>query len=293
MFYTLLNVQRFFEACYQTLISFLRILLRFKYKNHLKSQGVNKRKLVILGNGPSLKDSLSELGDKEDGVDYMAVNLFVLSDTFSVLKPETYVLLDIGFFKDNTIPRVKEITDKLIEAFIAKTDWPMKLFIPIEGRGSTLYRTITESESQIEFVFFNRTNVEGLRRFRHWAYSRNLGMPKPQNVLIGCLMLGICTAYNRIEILGADHSWLENIKIGNDNSLISVEKHFYDKDKIGKPTKKEHPDTMKTVKLHDYLNDLVRTFSAYHVIREFAESKGVKIINASKVSYIDAFERLR
>ena len=293
MFYTLLNIQRFFEACYQTLISFLRILLRFKYKNYLKSHRVSNRELVILGNGPSLKESLSEFDEKIEGVDYMAVNQFVLSDTFSLVKPEKYVLLDIGFFKDNTIPRVKEITDTLIEAFIAKTDWPMKLFIPVEGKGSTLYRTITESESLIEFVVFNRTNVEGLKGFRHWAYSRNLGMPKPQNVLIGCLMLGICMAYKKIEILGADHSWLENIKIGADNSLISVEKHFYDKDKSGKPTKKEHPDTMKTVRLHDYLNDLVRTFSAYHVIREFAESKGLRIINASKVSYIDAFERLR
>ena len=291
MFYTLLRIQRFLEACYQTLISFLRIMLRFNYRNHLKVHRVENRGLVILGNGPSLKGSLAELTLDQDQSDYMAVNQFVLSDTFTTIKPQTYVLLDIGFFKDNTIPRVKEITAQLIEAFTTKTDWPMKLFIPNEGKGSTLHNSIVKSECQIEFVFFNRTNVEGLRGFRHWAYGRNLGMPKPQNVLIGCLMLGICMTYKRIKILGADHSWLENIRIGDDNSLISVEKHFYDIDSSGKPTKKEHPDTMQTVRLHDYLHDLVRTFSAYHVIRKFADSKGIEVINASKVSYIDAFER--
>jgi hypothetical protein len=292
MFYTLLKIQQFFEACYQTLISFLRILLRFRYRNTLKPHRVANRNLIILGNGPSLKESIGEL-KREANTDLMAVNQFVLSAEFDRMKPENYVLLDIGFFNDNTIPRVKEISEKLAEGFIEKTSWAMKLFIPVEGRGSKLHQKVSTANSNIEFVFFKRTNVEGLKSFRHWAYSRNLGMPKPSNVLIGCLMLGICMAYKELILVGADHTWLENIRVGEDNSLISVEKHFYDKDKKGKPTRKEHPDTKESMKLHDYLNDLSRTFSAYHVIRKFAERKGTRIINASKVSYIDAFERLR
>ncbi len=293
MFYTLLKIQRFFEACYQTLISILRVLLRFNYKNELQKHRVEKDKLVVLGNGPSLKDSLDEDLPFIDGARIMAVNQFVFSDAYSTLKPDYYVLLDIGFFKDNTIPRVKEITVKLIESFKSKTEWPMKLLIPREGRGSRIHRELSDSDCPIEFVFFNRTNVEGLKVFRHWAYRKNLGMPKPQNVLIACIMLGICMTFDKIYILGADHSWLENIKIDSDNNLISIEKHFYDQDKKGKPTRKEHPDTLKSMYLHDYLNDLSRTFSSYHLIRKFAESRDIDIINATKVSYIDAFKRLR
>jgi len=293
MFYTLLKIQHFFEAVYFTKISILRILFRFKFKNSLSSIMQSKKELVILGNGPSLKESLISQKQLLADKDLMALNQFVLSDEFTHLRPHNYVLLDIGFFKSDTIQRVKDVTDRMIEAFLTKTDWDMNLFLPKEGRGSELHRRLENSDKNINFVFFNRTNVEGLKGFRHWAYRNNLGMPKPQNVLVACLMLGICMKYSQVFILGADHSWLENIRISDDNTLISIEKHFYDKDAKGKPTKKEHPDTLQSAKLHDYLYDLARTFSSYHLIREFADSKGVKVWNASEVSYIDAFDRVR
>ena len=75
--------------------------------------------------------------------------------------------------------------------------------------------------------------------------------------------------FSKVFILGADHSWLENIRISDDNSLMSLEKHFYDKDTKGKLTKKEHPDTLQTTKLHDYLFDLAKTFYSYQMIHEF------------------------
>lgn len=293
MFYTLLKIQRFFEALYYTGISMLRILFRFKFKNSLRPFKQASRELVILGNGPSLKESLINKKELMEGKDLMAVNLFVLSDEFIRLRPQNYVLLDIGFFKTNTIPRVREVTVRIIEEFLTKTDWEMNIFLPKEGKGSEFHRRLENSDKNFNFVFFNRTNVEGLKGFRHWAYKANMGMPKPQNVLVGCLMLGICMHYSQIYILGADHSWLENIRITDDNALVSIEKHFYDKDTKGKPTKKEHPDTLQSAKLHDYLYDLARTFSSYHLIREFADSEGVKVWNASELSYIDAFDRVR
>jgi len=293
MFYTLLKIQHFFEALYFTGISILRILFRFKFKNSISSFMQSNKELVILGNGPSLKESLISQKKLLVDKDLMALNQFVLSDEFARLRPHNYVLLDIGFFKSDTIPRVKDVTDRMIEGFLTKTDWDMNLFLPKEGRGSELHRRLENSDKNINFVFFNRTNVEGLKGFRHWAYRNNLGMPKPQNVLVACLMLGICMKYSQVFILGADHSWLENIRISDDNTLISIEKHFYDKDANGKPTKKEHPDTLQSAKLHDYLYDLARTFSSYHLIRDFADSEGVKVWNASEVSYIDAFDRVR
>ena len=248
---------------------------------------------MVLGNGPSLKASLEDQKDLLKGKELMAVNQFVLSDEFVRLKPENYVLLDIGYFKVDTIPRVKEIAAKLLDAFEEKTHWKMTFFFPNEAKGSAFHRRLSTSEKDYSFVFFNRTNVDGLQGFRHWAYKRNLGMPKPQNVLIACLMLGVCMKYSELFVLGADHSWLENIRIADDNSLVSIEKHFYDKDSKGKPTKKVHPDTLKSARLHDYLYDLARTFSSYHLIRTFADSVDVKVWNASATSYIDAFDRVK
>lgn len=293
MFYTLLKIQRFFEGLYQSLISLLRILLRFRFSNALKQHRVSGGDLLILGNGPSLGDTLADRPNFTMGPDCMAVNQMVLTGDFEQWKPSSYVLLDIGFFKDATIPRVREITDQLIAAFLKKTTWPIRLFLPAEGRGSRLHREISAKQPLIKCVFFNRTNVEGLPFFTHWAYRRNLGMPKPQNVLVACLMIGICLGYDRLILVGADHSWLENIRIDENNRLISLEKHFYDPNNKGKPTPKEHPDTLQPLFLHDYLKDLSRTFSSYHDIRRFGEQQFVQILNGSKVSYIDAFDRLR
>ncbi len=293
MFYTLLKVQRFFEAGYHTLISLLRIVLRFRYRNQVPKQQGDNSQLVILANGPSLTQSLLLLAEELDSQALMAVNQFVLSKEYEQFQPGHYTLLDIGFFLDQTILRVQEIRNQLIEAFIQKTSWPLTLYLPKEGKGSRLHKSLAESGKPFSFVFFNRTNIEGYRWFRHWAYRRNLGMPKPQNVLVGCLMLALVMRYAKIEIYGADHSWLENIRIGTNNELLSIEKHFYDKDKRGVPTRREHPETLSRSHLHDYLHDLARTFASYHLIQDFAKSLGIEVVNASQVSYIDAFERRR
>ncbi|MBT3749123.1 MAG: hypothetical protein HN936_15275 [Bacteroidetes bacterium] len=291
MFYTLLKIQRFFEALYQTCISLMRILFRFRFRNQVPRSKSKSSHLLILANGPSLNDSLHSHPEEFIGKQLMAVNQFVLSDQYARLKPSHYVLLDIGFFMDKTIPRVLDIRNNLIASFIEKTAWPLTLYFPREGKGSAMHRALVESGKAFEFVFFNRTNVEGLRGFRHWAYRNNLGMPKPQNVLVGCLILALVMRIETIEIYGADHTWLENIRIDDENRLISVEKHFYDKDKKGIPTLREHPELLTQSKLHEYIFDLARTFSSYHLIRDFADSIGSRIINASKVTYIDAFER--
>ena len=293
MFYQLLKIRHFLEALYQTLVSFLRIVLRFRFKNNLRSHQHPGKRLVVLGNGPSLNQSLEQGLSFLEGADLMAVNQFALSDRFVVLQPAWYVLLDIGFFTDATLPRVKEITNQLIDAFSEKTSWSMKLLVPAEAKNSRFHREISQRNSLVEFVFFNRTNVGGFQAFRQWAYRLNLGMPTPRNVLIGCLVLGICMTYSEIFLVGADHTWLENIRISEANELISIEKHSYDKDKQGKPTPKAHPETRQTMKLHDYLDDLAKTFSAYHEIRRFAEKRGTRVVNATPGSYIDAFERLR
>lgn len=293
MFYTLLRIQHFLEACYQTVISLLRILFRMRFANSVPRIKAKNSTLLILGNGPSLNDSLKNHPEEIKGKELMAVNQFAFSEQYEILRPSKYVLLDIGFFIDDTIPRVKEASEKLTRILIQKTEWPVTMFFPREGKGSAIHKGLLESERAFDFVFFNRTNVEGLRSFRHWAYRHNLGMPKPQNVLVGCIMLALVMRYSRIEIYGADHSWLENIRIDNENRLVSIEKHFYDKSTKGKATLKEHPETLSRARLHDYLYDLARTFSSYHLIRDFADSLNIRIINASEESYIDAFERRR
>ena len=50
-------------------------------------------------------------------------------------------------------------------------------------------------------------------------------------------------------------------------------------------------DPTKPQKYHTYLTHWKDTFQAYHDVEQFAKSKNCKILNMTKKSYIDAFER--
>ncbi|OFY51095.1 MAG: hypothetical protein A2X22_04050 [Bacteroidetes bacterium GWF2_49_14] len=289
MFYSLLRFQRFLESVYHAFISLMRVFLRFRFRSDLRRSKPDGEELFILANGPSFKADLLEYRDLLSTQSLLCVNQFVLSDAYEELKPARYIFLDIGFFVEKTIPRVAEVREKVIDAFIAKTTWPITIYAPAEGRNSKFCRRLTASGMPVSFAFINRTVVDGWKPVRHWLYRRQAGMPPPQNVLIGALMTGIGIGFKRIVILGADHTWHQGLEVGSDGVLNSAENHFYDKE----PWKVaiHHPETMRRATVHDYFHNLFRTFRSYHLIRKFADSQGITIINASRVTFIDAFER--
>lgn len=289
MFYGLLKLQRFLEAFYQALISLVRVFFRFRFRSDLNQIDDSGKELVILANGPSLRADLDNHPGFFSDKHLMCVNQFVLSDDYERIKPGYYVLLDMGFFVEHPIPRVAEVREQVKQAMIRKTSWPMTLCCPAEARNSHFHRDLQAAGVPVKFAFFNRTVVDGIKPVRHWLYRRQAGMPPPQNVLIGALMVGLACRFSRIIILGADHSWHLGFEIGADGKLLSTEHHFYDR----QPWKVavEHPETRKRATLHDYFYILYRTFRSYHLIEEFAGSVGTRIINASSVTFIDAFER--
>lgn len=291
MFYSLLRFQRFLESLYQALISLARVLLRFRFQSDLNKIKPGSDELFILANGPSLRKDLDEQADLLAGHNLMCVNQFVLTDDYQSIRPQHYILLDIGFFVEKTIPRVSEVRERLISAFIEKTTWPVTVYVPAEGKNSRFCRELKSSGIPVTFRFFNRTVVDGWKPVRHWLYRRQCGMPPPQNVLIGALMTAIGIGYERIIILGADHSWHLGLEVGMDGILNSAEHHFYDK----QPWKVaiHHPETLQRATISDYFHNLYRTFRSYQLIREFADSKEITVINASRVTFIDAFERRR
>ena len=58
-----------------------------------------KNKLLILGNGPSIKESLDSIIESKEEFEVLAVNKFAISDEFHLIKPRFYFLLDGDFFQ--------------------------------------------------------------------------------------------------------------------------------------------------------------------------------------------------
>ena len=235
--------------------------------------------LVLLGNGPSLRALLDHQLSTLQSRRLLCVNFAANAPEFVLLRPEYYVLADPHFFNGmDSDPNVKRLWEN-----IGKGDWKMTLFVPHRflKKACTLLPTGNIQP-------FNLTPAEGSRPIVHPLYNAGLAMPRPRNVLIPSIMIGIRLGFKKIWLCGADHTWSRTLSVDEENRVISVQPHFY---KDSKTEQKRVNTEYEGYRLHDILRSLYIAFRAYHDIAVFARRKGVTIINATPGSMIDAFPR--
>ncbi len=238
--------------------------------------------IVILGNGPSLRETIDKHFNWLSARTLMAVNFAANSPEFQRLKPQRYILADPHFFdaveSDGNVARLWK---NLQEARHAMT-----LHVPA-SRLRQARALVSAGKSRLET--FNLTPVEGHEWLTHTLFDMRLGMPRPRNVMIAAIMAAIWCGYRRIYLAGADHSWSRTLSVDDTNRVVSVQPHFYSDDS------KERDRVAAEYagyRLHDILNSLTVAFHSYHEIRRYAESRGVAIINVTPGSMIDAFPRM-
>ena len=260
-----------------SLLSFFRIMLLSKRITSY-SLPVYDKELVILGNGPSLRPLLSEQSSFLDGKDLMMVNFSASSDDFAKFRPRFYLLMDPVFFEDEATRQ------KLFMPMVDKTDWEMHLFVPVSARKYKAWQEMVSRSSYIRIHWFNATPVEGVAAFRHFCYRKGMGMPRPRNVLVACLMVALQLPYDTIYLAGADHSWMKEIWVDDNNIVNEDRAHFYDK--------KSTERVVSPQKLHEILNSMAIAFRSYHEVEVYSRKIGKKIINITPGSFIDAFGRI-
>ena len=239
------------------------------------------RPLVVLGNGPSLNETLKSRREQLDKCDLVAVNFAANAPVFTELRPEYYILADPFFFSGKD-------TENLVclRRGLSQVDWPMTLLVPVKMAKKA--EALIAGNKNISILTFNAVGVEGFGWFRNVAYGARLGMPRPRNVLISAIMCGIWLGYDKIYIAGADHSWMQSIYVDDNNHVVSVQPHFYsDSEQERARVYAEY----EGYRLHDIVYSFYVAFHAYHDIRAFADRRGVDIVNITPASYIDAFPR--
>jgi hypothetical protein len=281
--------QEFIENLFASLLSVIKVLLISKF--NLKIKKINgEYACVILGNGPSLKDTLQEdlnflLDDKNKVV---AVNSFVISEYYERIKPDYYVLNAPEYWLEVISEFHKRMRKDVFQNLIAKTYWDLTLFVPYEASNSKVWQGLFIDSSNIKIVYYNKTPVEGLVSVNHFLFKKNLGMPRPHNVLIPSIILSINMGYKKIYLVGADHSWHEEIKVDGTNKVTVNHQHFNDKDELRLPMYKLDG---KEYRIHDIFRKLYLAFKGYFVLSNYAKENNVEILNVSKRSYIDAFKK--
>lgn len=269
-------VQTFFTALWQTWLSVVKILLQSRrVKSPLETDGCDQ--VVVLGNGPSLRPFIENKRRFFDGKALLAVNYAVLSDYYTELKPRYYVVADPAFFSN------PDHCNKLFDALAAKTFWNLELYLSGHARKSLLWQSKLADNPHIRVHYFNMTPVEGFRWFTHLAFRKGWGTPRPRNVLIPSIMMALRMPFHTIYVAGADHSWLKEIWVNEDNVVLEDLNHFYDKKGSERYVSDKH--------LHDLLLSMHIAFKSYHIIEDYARSIGKKIYNVTEGSFIDAFTR--
>ena len=270
---------------WQTILSIIKVLLQSKWFTKLPLKLNQSDELIILANGPSLNKTIDESGEFLIGKTLLVVNFFVNSPRFTQLRPELYLIADPLFWL------VPEKCQQLFGGLANKTDWPMILFIPHRASKYKEWKDLLSKNPHIKIVIYNTTPIEGFQCFCNWVFNRGWGMPRPHNVLIPSIVMGLRIHFKKIYLAGADHSWLPEIKVTDDNVVLMHQKHFYDQ-KTSKPdtVKQENlqPSRIHTIMYHMYV-----AFKSYHILEAYAKYLGRDVINITPGSYIDAFKRLK
>lgn len=249
-------------------------------------------KMIIIGNGPSLKESVKKYKDIIIKSDSISVNYFAASELFEELMPKIYLFADPAFFQ---MPEDQRYSiDSLFNNIVKKTTWPMKIIVPLSAKGSASLSDLYRNPNIEIFYYFNSQQDTGkLTKFEAW--DKNLTGPPAQNVLNVALYLSLFWGYKETYLLGADSSFLEDLRIDQEtNEIYSIDNHFYNrnnvyKDKMTIGNRLGRP--MKGWTLHGLIYAYAKMFDGYFELRKYADYKGLRVYNASEYSWINVFER--
>lgn len=211
----------------------------------------------IIGHGPSLKvEDLETL--HKNNIDCFGVNRIYKIFDKTNWRPTYYVSTDPVLIRDNI-----DIVEKL----------PVEYkFIPLQNK---YYLGIKVKGATYFFRNDNRS-VDGEHHY-------NLDVTKQVNmrgtVTIASIQLAIHMGYRNIFLIGIDHNF---DKIINENGETVVDS------KVRNYFIEGYDEDVKNEVKHD----IGVTTQAYYDMRRFADIYGINIINASRATKLDAFEKI-
>ncbi len=275
-------------AITNSILTFFKIILRSSF--FIKKYKTKKEQLFILGNGPSLKQQLPLLENKFRNKSILSVNGFPLSELFEKIQPNYFIVCSPGFYRNDAVDYNVKVRKNIIKSLVEKTNWPIVFFIPAASRKNKRFTDYINSNQNISIQYYNTTPTEGLKSLNHLFYKIGLGSPRPHNVLIPSILQAVNAGYKKIYLLGADHSWLPELSVNENNEVLLHQKHFYDEQ--SSTAKQMHKNEGRgNRKIHEVLHKFMLSFKAYHELSEYASTKDSTIINLTEGSFIDAFEK--
>ena len=276
-----MNIKEWTVRLLDTAATLVKVMLLSRVPGKAGKEGRGRR-IVVMGNGPSLRQTIDRDFNLLMGCDRMAVNFAANAPEFRKLRPSHYILADPHFFRGyESDGNVRALWSNLMAV-----DWPMTLHLPAGSRGRVPEGVSLSSSVRVRT--YNLTPGEGFGAVVYPLFDAGLAMPRPRNVMIPAIMESIRDGYQDITLVGADHTWHQSLWVDEENRVVSVQPQFY---KEGSGEQARVRSEYAGYHLHDIFRSMMIAFRSYHEIAGYASSRGVKIYNATPGSMIDAFPR--
>ena len=281
----------FIRNSFDTALYFAVMAVKENFRNYVGRAGTVGRPaqlMVILGNGPSLAGDLPRLIERREyeTEDFLAVNFFAEDDRFEVVKPKYYVLSDPMFFRDSAC---RDRVRALYATLARKVAWPMNLYVQYYNPEGFDYRAALPNPN-IRIVRFHTQLYRGFRGVEFWLFRRGLGSANFGTVVQVCEYVALLLGYKTLELYGVDHTLLDGLCVDEENRLCRADGHYYDAaPATPKPIFQKVPHCPYTMSV--YLAEVAELFRGHEVLSDYAASLGARIINRTRGSMIDAYER--
>ncbi len=286
------KTDRLLRNLYETAFYFAAMAVKENFRNYIRragTVGTPAPTMAILGNGPALAEELPRLLEEMRGGDrdFLAVNFFAEDERFTELRPAYYVLSDPMFFRDTT---ERQRIEALYRAMNERVAWPMNLYVQYYNPERFDYRAALPNPN-IRIVPFHTLTYRGLRRLEFWLYRHGLGSANFGTVVQVGEYIALLLGYKRIELYGVDHTLLEGLCVDDANRLCRADRHYYDGGEPADPRPMYQKVPRRPYTMAVYLAEVAELFRGHEVLRDYARSLGARIVNRTRGSMIDAYER--
>ena len=263
----------------------------FKYKkvdtNAWDFDSFNK--IMLLANGPSLKNDISSVIKESSVSEVYVLNYFAITEYFDEIKPENYVLTDRMFWNENANDDIKKDNEELF-LLLNKVDWKMNIICPDSG-----YKSISDRLAQninIKVLKVHSVNIEFKNeKINLFALNKNIITPHFINGLVMVLWHAMHQKKQDIEIYGADFSLFKEYYIDQKtNELFNTASHFYKNTEAQNNASYKYPNEPKKM-MHTRIYQQWSSFYQMYLLSKLAKIRNIKVTNFSSNSFIDSFER--
>lgn len=281
----------FLRNLYETAFYFAVMAVKENFRNYVGRVGTvgQPRPIAaILGNGPALGHELPQLlasGALRER-DVMAVNYFALDERFETVRPAYYVLSDPMFFRDSA---QRERVAELYRTLNARVTWPMHLYVQYYNPERFDYRAALPNPL-IRIIPFHTQIYRGFPGLNFRLFRRGLGSANYGTVVQVCEYIALLLGYRTVELYGVDHTLLDGLTVDDRNCLCRRDSHYYDTAPAApQPIFQKVPPRPYTMAM--YLAEVADLFRGHEILRDYAASLGARIVNRTRGSMIDAYER--